>query len=84
MDHDAASSDCLGLSVVNVVCTTQNVVVDDRIGALVPDLDPELVGTSTARQVAVSSGQQKSIVARSVDRARAFILALAPATTSHW
>src|SRR5207237_532088 len=52
-------------------------VVDDRVaGALVPDLDAELVHAARARLLAVQRRHQEAIAAGAVERARTLILRL--------
>jgi len=54
MDHDAAACDRGGR--IRIVVGPHLVVVDNRTGGFVPDLDPELVLTASAILLPINGG----------------------------
>ncbi len=75
MDDDVAAADRLGVRAQ--VVGSGGVVVNDRAGGAIPDLDSERVGRTTrarALDLNIAGGQQEAVARDAIDRAGAFVL----------
>src|SRR5262245_25890824 len=74
MNHDATSPDSSRW--VGRVIVSHLVVVNDRPGGAVPDLDPEPIHPPTTGELPIDGGQHEAVVAGPIDRPEALILGL--------
>src|SRR5256885_9530309 len=73
VDDDAAAADGLGVGASHAVIGAHLVVVDNS-ARTVQDLDPELIHSPAATDVAVSRSQQEAVARHSIDRAGTLVL----------
>ena len=74
MDHNAPALD--GGAGVGTVCRAELVVINNRSGCGVPNLDPELVNATAAVDLPINRRKQETVVASVVDPSGALVLAI--------
>src|SRR5262249_44642971 len=78
VNDDAPSAERLGAGGVNLFGSARHVVVHDRARGDGPNFDAELIHAASAVHLPIRSGQQDTVIAAAMDRARASELRVSP------